>query len=258
MFEPTLPATPAEWLPLITPLATLLIGFLYFLVPGRMLSMLRLAGRPDHPEAIGEGRSRFAGFLVGLPMAALLFGQPVLFQALGVAWAIAATGKLVHIVFDDGRGILVIGRFLAAVALAGLALYLNGQPYAEFVTPTRMPEALVAGVAAATALLGAIAFLAPRALLAMTRLQATDERGSARGEMRGTVAGFHLAGGLAALLFGGVFVELALGVAWLATAFGRMISMLSDGANNLRNWLCLVIELAFGAIPLAVVFGLIV
>lgn len=31
MFEPTLPMTPAEWLPLIAPLLTLLIGLAYFL-----------------------------------------------------------------------------------------------------------------------------------------------------------------------------------------------------------------------------------
>jgi hypothetical protein len=257
MFEPTLPATPAEWLPLIAPLVTLLIGIGFFFSPAPIMRHLGLVGRDNHPEAIGEGRSHFAGFLIGLPVVALLFGQPVLFQTLGVAWAIAATGKLIHIAFDDGRGLSVMIRFALAVVLAVLIFYQAGQPYAEFTPPASLPETLVAGAAAITVLFGSVAFLMPRAFLSFVRLQAMPGRESASGEIRGALAGFHIAGGLAALMFGGVFVELGLGAAWLATAFGRMISMLSDRANNLLNWLLLLVELALGAIPLAVVLGLI-
>lgn len=257
MFAPTLPATAAEWLPLIAPLVTLLAGAAFFLLPGRMLGLIGLAGTPNHPEAAGEGRSRFAGFLIGLPAVALLFGQPVLFQAIGVAWVLAATGKLIHILFDGGRGPWVFLRFAVAIALAALALYQTGQPHAQFVMPADLPRTLVTVVAALTALYGVAAFLAPRVMLATMRLAPLPERVDAAGEIRGTLAGFHLAGGLAALLFGNLFAELALGVAWLVTAFGRMISMLSDRANNAANWLWLLAELALGAAPLAVVLGLI-
>ena len=35
---------------------------------------------------------------------------------------------------------------------------------------------------------------------------------------------------------------MALGFSWLFTAFGRIVSMLSDRGNTLYNWISLVIE----------------
>lgn len=254
MPELTLPATFAEWLPLMTPLLTLAAGILFFIAPARMLAHLGLAGSHGHPEAVGEGRSRFAGFLLGLSVSALMFGQPVLFQVIGIGWGLAAAGKLVHVVFDGARRASVFLRLGLAAGLGAMALTQSGRPAGALVVPVSTPEWIVAGVAAVTALLGALAFLLPSAVLRMMRL--VPALASAKGELRGSLAGFHLAAGLAALALGGVFVQLALGAAWLFTAFGRMISMLSDGANNLRNWIVLVVELALGALPLGVVFGI--
>ena len=44
---------------------------------------------------------------------------------------------------------------------------------------------------------------------------------------------------------------MALGFSWLFTAFGRIVSMLSDRGNTLYNWISLLIELALAGLPLA-------
>ena len=43
---------------------------------------------------------------------------------------------------------------------------------------------------------------------------------------------------------------MALGFSWLFTAFGRMVSMLSDRGNTPYNWISMVIELVLAALPL--------
>ena len=48
---------------------------------------------------------------------------------------------------------------------------------------------------------------------------------------------------------------MALGFSWLFTAFGRMVSMMSDRGNTLYNWISLVLELVLAALPLAFAFG---
>ncbi|TIQ02288.1 MAG: DUF4345 domain-containing protein, partial [Mesorhizobium sp.] len=42
---------------------------------------------------------------------------------------------------------------------------------------------------------------------------------------------------------------------WLFTAFGRLLSMMSDGANTPFNWVSIVVELVLAALPLAFAFG---
>jgi predicted membrane channel-forming protein YqfA (hemolysin III family) len=69
------------------------------------------------------------------------------------------------------------------------------------------------------------------------------------------MAGFYLGVGLCAILLAQPFIYLTLGVSWLFTAFGRIISMLSDRGGTAFNWVSLVVELALAALPLAFVFG---
>ena len=41
------------------------------------------------------------------------------------------------------------------------------------------------------------------------------------------------------------------------SAFGRVVSMLSDAGNKPFNWVALVVELVLAALPLGFVFGFI-
>lgn len=252
-----IPQTTDEWLLLAVPIAALLIGLAYFVAPRLMLRAIGLTGSSDHPEAYGEGRSTFAGFPLGLAIAAFLFGQPVLLALLGAAFAAAALGKIVQIAFDDGYGHSVFIRLVIAVALAATAFYQTSMPALALRAGQGLPddtgELLAVGVALVTLCFGLICLVFPRTALKWMRMEVRDDRPGAAGELRSGVAGFYLAAGVFVLIDGGIFILVALACAWFATAFGRLISILSDRASNLYNWAALVFELVLGSIPIAVV-----
>lgn len=109
--------------------------------------------------------------------------------------------------------------------------------------------------AAATVLLGLAFMFAPRLSLRAIGLQPPPELPQALAGSRATVAGFHLGLGLACLLMAQPLLYIALGFSWGFTAFGRIVSMLSDRGNTLHNWTWLVAELVLAALPLAFAFG---
>jgi hypothetical protein len=98
---------------------------------------------------------------------------------------------------------------------------------------------------------------APGISLRVLRLQTTPGHPEAMAEARGTMSGFYLGVGLCCVLLAQPLIYIALGASWILTAFGRLVSMLSDRGNTLYNWLWLLIELVLGALPLVFVFGLI-
>ena len=57
------------------------------------------------------------------------------------------------------------------------------------------------------------------------------------------------------LLLAQPLLYMALGFSWLLTAFGRILSMMSDGANTPFHWASVVVELALAALPLGFAFG---
>ena len=69
------------------------------------------------------------------------------------------------------------------------------------------------------------------------------------------MSGFYLGLGLCCILLAQPLLYMALGFSWLFTAFGRVVSMLSDRGNTLYNWISLVIELVLAALPLAFSLG---
>ncbi|MCG6859501.1 MAG: DUF4345 family protein [Salaquimonas sp.] len=252
MFELVLPATPDEWLAWAVPLATLLIGLGFFLLPKTLLGHFGMTG------SVGEARSSFAGFLVGLAVSAPMFGQPVLYQQVGIAWAFAVIGKLVHLTLDGGRSISVITRLALAAVAAGLVFGRTDLPEIDFAAlswPSTTPQMLVAGAGAVAVAIGLLAFVVPGALCRLLGLAAKEEAVGAVGELRGTYAGFHLAAGLGVLAADGWATQFALAACWLLSAFGRMISMLTERDRLMFNWLLLIIEIGLGSAILAVFFG---
>lgn len=268
LFE--LPQTLDEWLPFLVPLVTLLIGLGYLLMPKMVLGRFGLEGGLNHPEGIGAGRSNFGGFMVGLSIVCILFQQPILNQALTLSWCIAVVGKLIHLVLDGGlrqRPVINLLRLAVAAALAGYSYRQTGMPDGlmdfQFVIPQSQAVFLPWVAAAVTFLMGIVAFLVPNGMLAFMRMKPQGVCVSAKGEPRGVLAGFYL--GVSTLLLmspdvgavPGLFMGFALGLCWVMSAFGRMISMLSDRGNTLLNWFALILELSLAALPLVVILGLI-
>lgn len=126
-----------------------------------------------------------------------------------------------------------------------------------FPWPVSQGEWLAWSSAAVTALFGLVMLLAPRAALRLIRLQPQPDRPDAIGEVRATLGGFYLGAGLSAILFAQPLIYLGLGLCWALVAFGRFISMLSDGGNTLRNWVRLVIDAVLGALALTFALGLV-
>ncbi len=48
---------------------------------------------------------------------------------------------------------------------------------------------------------------------------------------------------------------MALGFSWAFSAFGRLLGMMSDGANTPYNWAAIVFDLVLAALPLAFALG---
>ena len=121
--------------------------------------------------------------------------------------------------------------------------------------PTAQGVWLAWSSAAVTVLFGIILLFAPGLSFRLLRLQTTPEHPEAVAEARGTMSGFYLGVGLCCILLAQPLLYLALGASWLLTAFGRIVSMMSDRGNTLYNWVSLAIEAVLAALPLGYAFG---
>ena len=127
----------------------------------------------------------------------------------------------------------------------------------EFPWPMSQGEWLAWSSALVTFLFGVFMFFAPATALRVLRLQPRPERPEAVAEARSTMAGFYLGLGLSCILLAQPLLYLALGLSWALTAFGRLVSILSDKASTLYNWISLIVEIALALGALLFAFGLI-
>ncbi|HWK15801.1 MAG TPA: DUF4345 family protein [Rhizobiaceae bacterium] len=126
-----------------------------------------------------------------------------------------------------------------------------------FPWPMSQGEWLAWWSALLTLVFGLLLLFAPGVSLRILLLQTQPERPHAVAQARGTMSGFYLGTALSCLLLAQPFLYIALGLSWALTAFGRIVSMLSDGGNKLYNWVALVVEILLAAGPLLFAFGFI-
>jgi hypothetical protein len=127
----------------------------------------------------------------------------------------------------------------------------------SFPWPMSQGEWLAWISAAVTVLLGVFFLFAAGTGLKALRLQTAPAYPQALAEVRGRVAGFSLGLGLSAILLAQPLIYMALGFSWAFTAFGRLVSMLSDGGGRLYNLVMLIVEVVLAALPLLFAFGLV-
>lgn len=126
-----------------------------------------------------------------------------------------------------------------------------------FPWPFTQGEWLAWTSAAITMLLGLAMLFAPRLVFRVLRLQTNPNHPEAVGVARATMSGFYLGVGLACILLAQPLLYLTLGLCWGLSAFGRVISMLSDQGNTLVNWVWLAVELCLAGLALAFALGLV-
>ena len=127
----------------------------------------------------------------------------------------------------------------------------------SFPWPLSNGEWMAWGSAAVTVFFGVLLLFLPGLSLRILRLRTTDNHPEALSEARSTMAGFYLGVGLCCILLAQPLIYMALGFSWLLTAFGRVVSMLSDRGNTIFNWVSVVVELALAILPLLFAFGFI-
>lgn len=126
----------------------------------------------------------------------------------------------------------------------------------SFPWPMSDGEWLAFASASVTVLFGLLLFFAPGVSFRLLRLQPKQGHPEAIAEGRATMSGFYLGLGLCCVLMAQPLLYMALGFSWLITAFGRIVSMLSDRGNTPYNWASTAVELALAAGPLGFAFGL--
>ncbi len=125
----------------------------------------------------------------------------------------------------------------------------------EFYWPASQGEWLAWMSALTTIGFGLLLLFAPRLSFRILRLQTHPDHPEALAEGRSTMAGFYLGLGICCILFAQPMLWVALGLSWGFTAFGRLISMMSDNGNTVFNWISIAIEIVLAALPLAFAFG---
>lgn len=125
----------------------------------------------------------------------------------------------------------------------------------SFPWPTSQGEWLAWSSAAVTLLLGLMLLFAPRFSLRVLRLRTVERHPEGVSAARATMSGFYIGVGLCCILFAQPFLYMALGFSWAFTAFGRLVSMMSDRGNTPSNWIWLIFEVALAVLPLSFVFG---
>lgn len=126
-----------------------------------------------------------------------------------------------------------------------------------FPWPMSRGEWLAFASAAVTVLFGLMLLVAPRLSLRILRLRTAPDHPEAVSEARATMAGFYLGLGLFCILLAQPMLYLALGVCWAFTAFGRVVSILSDRGSTGYNWVSLLLELGLAALALSHALGIV-
>jgi hypothetical protein len=128
----------------------------------------------------------------------------------------------------------------------------------EFVWPLTNGEWLAWISAFYLVINGMLKLLIPRWWLNFFRMRIISDNPQAVALMRGPMGGGNVGLGIAVLiLHPQPLLYLALGSMFVFMAIGRLISIMIDKGNVVKNWIVLVIEGAMGFFPLAYAFGLI-
>lgn len=116
------PYSQGEWLAWAAAAITVALGLIAVFAPRFTLRSLGLRSIDGRAGGLAAARAQLGGFYIGIGLAAILFAQPLVYMALGAAWALAALGRIVSITSDRGGTFAIWIGLFATLALAALPL----------------------------------------------------------------------------------------------------------------------------------------
>ena len=124
----------------------------------------------------------------------------------------------------------------------------------EFYIPTETGELLAFCAAVVTGLFGLFALFAPGTALKLAGLAVRE--GSREGfAFARSAGGFYAGLAIVALMMAQSWIYMAIGGGFALAAFGRILSLMSDGSFSLKNLLVLIVQLVLAGLPLGYAFG---
>ncbi|MXN47600.1 DUF4345 domain-containing protein [Shinella kummerowiae] len=124
----------------------------------------------------------------------------------------------------------------------------------EFYIPTETGEFLAFSAAIATAVLGLFGLFAPGIALKFAGLQPRETSREGFAFVR-SAGGFYAGLAIVALLMAQSWIYMAIGGGFALAAFGRILSLMSDGSFSAKNLLVLAVQAVLAALPLGYAFG---
>ncbi|GHC73828.1 DUF4345 domain-containing protein [Limoniibacter endophyticus] len=117
------PFTFGEWLAFGAGWTTVLFGLVLFFAPTWSLRLIGVPVGQVLPAAMANCRGFFAGPFLGSGLCSVLLAQPLLYMALGFAYAFAVFGTIISLLSDRSAGLrsfiaLAIEAILCALLFA--------------------------------------------------------------------------------------------------------------------------------------------
>ena len=118
----------------------------------------------------------------------------------------------------------------------------------EFYIPTETGEFLAFSAAIVTGLVGLFALFAPGTALKLAGLQTKETGREGLAFVRST-GGFYAGLCAVALMMAQSWIYMAIGGGFALAAFGRILSLMSDGSFTLKNLLVLIVQAVGDPLP---------
>jgi hypothetical protein len=117
-----IPTETGEFLAFCAAVVTSLLGLVFLFAPGVAFRALGIDLREGRRGGYAEARSTMGGFHLGLGIAALLLAQPMVYLALGAAFALAAFGRILSMLSDSGNTVVNWLYLIVQIVLSALPL----------------------------------------------------------------------------------------------------------------------------------------
>ncbi|HXV29785.1 MAG TPA: DUF4345 domain-containing protein [Sinorhizobium sp.] len=114
-----IPTETGELLAFCAAAAAMLIGLVMLFAPGLTFRAAGINLAEGRRGGLAEARSTMGGMHVGLGLGAIMLAQPMVYLAVGAAFALAAFGRILSMMSDNGATLF---NWIALIVQSALAI----------------------------------------------------------------------------------------------------------------------------------------